>query len=73
VRSAELRARGTKGTIVALEDLGLALPDEDVRTAERADVQRLVARVEDEDALHRARSVAAVPAPSTATEVNPCA
>ncbi len=26
-------------------------------TAERADIQGLVARIEDEDALHRARSV----------------
>jgi hypothetical protein len=34
-----------------------------VRTAERADVQGLVARVEDEDALHSARSVAPDSAP----------
>jgi hypothetical protein len=31
-----------------------------VRTAKRADVQGLVTRVEDEDALHRASSVAPV-------------
>jgi N-acetyl-gamma-glutamyl-phosphate reductase len=41
-----------------LDDLRLPLPDEHVRTAERADVQRLVARIEDEDPLHRARNVA---------------
>jgi len=58
VRPSELSARGADRTLVALEDLGFALPDEHVRTAERADVQGLVARVEDEDALHRARSVA---------------
>jgi hypothetical protein len=66
VRPSKLRARRAEGSIVALEDLSLALPDEHVRTAKRADVQGLVARVEDEDALHRARSVAPVlSAPAT--------
>ena len=65
MRPPKLRARRAERSIVALQDLGLALPDKHVRTAKRADVQGLVTRVEDEDALHRARSVApllAIPA-----------
>ena len=60
MRPLKARARGAERPVVALEDLRLALPDEHVRTAERTDVQGLVARIEDEDALHRARSVAPV-------------
>ena len=60
VRPLKARARGAERPVVALEDLRLALPDEYVRAAERTDVQGLVARIEDEDALHRARSVAPV-------------
>jgi hypothetical protein len=41
-----------------------------VRTAQRADVQGLVARIEDEDALHRARSVAPVSALSSSVETS---
>ena len=43
--------RGAQGLGQALEDLGLALPDEHVRAPNRADVQRLVTRVQDEDLL----------------------
>ena len=60
VGPSKLHARRAERPIVALQDLCFALPDEHVRTAKRADVQGLVTRVEDEDALHRARSVAAV-------------
>ena len=58
VRTRERRRRGAELAVACLEDLGTALPDEHVRTTERADVQRLVACIEDEYALHRAGSVA---------------
>src|SRR5687768_4011274 len=50
--------RGAQALRQALEDLGLALPDEDVRTPNRADVQRLVACVQDEYLLQRADKLA---------------
>ena len=68
VRPLKARACGAERPVVTLEDLSLALPDEYVRTAERTDVQGLVARIEDEDALHRARSVAPVYAFSAMAE-----
>ena len=37
---------------VMLDDLGLALPDEDVRAPIGAHVQWLVARVQDENLMH---------------------
>jgi hypothetical protein len=39
-----------------LDDLRLALAHEDVRSADRAHVERLVARVQDEDLMHVARA-----------------
>ena len=42
---------------MVLDDLGLALPDENVRTPIGAHVERLVARVQDENLMHRAASV----------------
>lgn len=73
VRPPKLRARRAERSIVGLQDLSLALPDEHVRTAKRADVQGLVTRVEDEDALHRARSVAPVlPAPAVSGARHRC-
>jgi hypothetical protein len=39
-----------------LEHLGLALEDEDVRAPDRADVQGLEARVQDENLLHFPKS-----------------
>ena len=58
VRSREGRRRRPQRLTVALEHLGLPLPHEHVRATDRAHVQRLVARIQDEDALHRARNVA---------------
>ena len=55
----EVRARRPKWTVMAFENLCPTLPDQHVGTAERADIQGLVARIEDENALHAARSVAA--------------
>jgi hypothetical protein len=40
-----------------------------VRTTQRAHIEGLVARIQDEDTLHRGRSVAAVSAHSSATGV----
>ena len=41
---------------VVLDDLGLALPDEDVRAPIGAHVERLVACIQDEDLMHVTRA-----------------
>jgi hypothetical protein len=49
-------AGGAKWSRQVFEHLGFPLEDEHVRTPYGADVQRLVAGVEDEDLLHQAKS-----------------
>ncbi len=50
-----LRAGQRYGPVELLEHLGLSLEDEHVRPPNRRHVQRLVARVQDEDLLHSER------------------
>ena len=51
-----------------LDDLGLPLPDEHVRTPCGAHVQGLVARIEDQDVAHAARNVAGALVPDFVRE-----
>src|SRR5205807_5928067 len=60
VRPDEARFGGTEGFLEALDDLRLALVDEHVRPPHRANVERLVARVQDENMLQPGRKVPAV-------------
>ena len=52
MRSLEGRGGRMERQVVLLQDFGLALEHEDVCAPNRADVQRLVARVQDENLLH---------------------
>src|SRR5207342_2959274 len=57
VRPDEARFGGTERLVEALDDLRLAFVDEHVRPPHRANVERLVTRVQDENMLQPGRKV----------------
>ena len=52
-------ARGAEWSVQLLDDFSLPLVDEHVRAAQRAHIERLVTRIENENLLHRGRRVPA--------------